>query len=249
MFIRPRYPRSIPRIRYRPFAKKTVQAPQDEALAQDVQETSYVPEPEDFEPTPQKPKGPLNRFPSKSHAKTALLFYLFFLLMSFVFWDTTFRDQLWLTKRSILEDHEYWRLFTAVMIHANLAHFLSNGPLFLIFGWFLRAFFGRLAFPVVSFLIGALANLVTIYFYDLDVQLLGASGMVYAMVAMWLVLYIRFDVDYSILVRSMRAIGFSLIIMFPTTFQPNTSYLSHAAGFILGLIVAVLMLPFVKVSA
>lgn len=201
---------------------------------------------EDFAPTPPKPKGPLNRLPPKADLKIAFIFYLISGIVSSIYWGTSFQEYLSLSKNSIFEDHEYWRAFTSVLIHSDLGHYLANGPLLIIFGWFLRTFAGPFIFPYVLFTLGALTNLCTVYFYSPETELLGASGMVYAMVAFWLVLYIRFDIDYSVPMRIFRSIGFSLLVMFPTTFQPRTSYLAHTLGFIIGLIFALPFLPLIK---
>jgi len=139
------------------------------------------------------------------------------------------------------------RLLTAVFTHSDFGHLLANAPLFLIFGWLLRSFFGSFGFPIMALVFGIISNLITVYYYAPTTRLLGASGMVYGMVAFWLVLYIRFDVDRSIPVRLFRVIAFSLIVMFPTTFVKTTSYLAHSAGFATGIIAGIIFCPFLKV--
>lgn len=79
-------------------------------------------------------------------------------------------------------------------------------------------------------------------------RLVGASGMIYGMAALWLVLYIYHDTDRSMKMRIFRAAGFTLIVLFPETYNPSTSYMAHAAGFTLGIISALLILPFAKVK-
>jgi len=133
------------------------------------------------------------------------------------------------------------------MVHANGAHLLSNAPLFVIFGWLLRSYFGYILFPFIAFLAGISCTLATLFFYESTERLFGASGMVYAMVALWLVFYVRYDVDHSVPIRIVRALGFSLIIMFPTMYNPEVSYLAHAFGFIFGLIYGVAAIPMVSV--
>jgi len=64
---------------------------------------------------------------------------------------------------------------------------------------------------------------------------------------MWLILYMRFDVRRSFAFRMVRGVGFTLIMMVPTTYQETTSYLAHGYGFILGLITALVLLPFISI--
>ena len=135
----------------------------------------------------------------------------------------------------VFEDGAIWTLLTGILIHADMSHLLSNAPLFLIFGWFLRTYFGWLAFPVLSLLLGMLTHGLTLFTYAPHTRLVGASGMLYAMVALWMGLYIRHSTTETIGSRVFRSLGFTLALMLPTTFEPRTSYMAHALGFGLGL--------------
>lgn len=94
----------------------------------------------------------------------------------------------WLTseKNQILTDHEYWRLLTSIAVHSDLSHLLSNGVLFFIFGWILRAYVGSFAFPYLAILAGIITQTITLLTYPSGVRLIGASGAIYAMVGLWL---------------------------------------------------------------
>jgi len=210
-------------------------------------ENNGYPDPEDFKEEPELPPGPLARFPSLRHAIPALAIFVIFYLSTTVYYRPAARDLLWLSGDSIFKNHEYWRLLTSLCTHADLYHLLSNALIFLIFGWMLKAYFGMIAFPVASIIIGLLTNLVTIAAYDPALKLLGASGMAYGMVALWLVFYVHHDVEHTVPMRLFRAIGFSLVMMFPTTFDPHVSYLAHAIGFAIGLVLGLCLLPIVSV--
>jgi membrane associated rhomboid family serine protease len=147
----------------------------------------------------------------------------------------------------VFELGEHWRLVGALFMHADWVHLLSNVPLFLFFGWLLRAYFGYLAFPFLAFVIGAGANLITIYFYHATSRLMGASGMVYGMIALWLVLYVSHDEDDSLGKKLLRASAFASLMLLPRTYEQSTSYLAHGSGFMLGLICGFCCLPFLKV--
>ena len=75
------------------------------------------------------------------------------------------------------------------------------------------------------------------------VRLLGASGVVYAMVGMWLTFYLTIETAYSFKMRLVRVVAFILVLLFPTTFEPTTSYLAHTFGFIFGVAAAGIILP------
>src|SRR5690606_26328808 len=95
-------------------------------------------------------------------------------------------------------------------------------------------------------LVGALANYLTVANMPPKQYLVGMSGMNYAMVSLWLTFYMRFETNYSPGVRLMRALAFSLVVMFPSTYSPNTSYQAHAWGFLLGIALGVLVGQFIK---
>lgn len=202
------------------------------------EETHTEPVPEDFLPSAPKPRGRLSRFPSQKSLLVPVAFYALCALTSYFYWNSPHADALPVSGIDVFVDHQYYRLLTALFTHADIAHLLANGPLFIIFGWLLRAYFGPWVFPVTAFGVGVLANLATIAVYPPEQSLVGASGMVYGMVAMWLVFYLKYETAYPFNLRLLRVMGFILIILFPTQFQPKTSYWAHTFGFIIGALAA-----------
>jgi membrane associated rhomboid family serine protease len=212
----------------------------------DADDDDYYPSPEDFNEKPERPKGPLSQFPSPRHALPALFLFFIFYISTVIYTGYPQGEYLWLSGDALFSRHEYWRLATSLFTHADLLHIISNALIFLAFGWMLKAYFGFIAFPGLTLIIGLATNLITIALYDPGIQLIGASGMAYGMVSLWLVLYIQHDTDHSVPVRIMRSVGFALAMMFPTTFDPHVSYLAHATGFGMGLVVGILLLPVIR---
>lgn len=196
----------------------------------------------------EKPPGPLSRRPSLSSAVPFMILSILFLICTYMFNKGIYSDYLWASRETVFLNHEYWRLLTAIFTHSDIVHLLSNIPLFFFFGLFLYEYFGFILFPILSLLTGISANAVTLYFYPETVRIVGASGMVYGMVSLWLILYIYHDTDHTVPLRIFRSIAFTLIVMFPTTYDPDTSYMVHAAGFVIGILCAVAVLPFISVK-
>ena len=169
-------------------------------------------------------------------------------VISYIDWNQITPDYYSLSLNSILHDHEYWRILSSLFVHANIQHFASNLLLLAVIGWYLFEYYGFILFPVASLVCGMAANLTAVYFYGGDIHLVGASGMVYSMAALWLILYIRFDTGQRIGMRIFRASAFSLAMLFPTTFSPEISYIAHAAGFVYGIITAMILGFFIKVK-
>ncbi len=192
------------------------------------------------------PKGPLSRPPGINDMVPVVVF-MFLCLAGTLLFQSEYRDFLWVSYESVFTKGEYWRPVTALFAHSNLMHLLSNSFILIGFGWMLRSYFGFIIFPAASLFIGIATNLTAVYFYEPDVRVLGASGMAYGMVALWLMFYIRYDTDRPVPMRIFRAVGFSLIMLVPTAIEPNVSYLSHGAGFVIGIITGILLLNSVTV--
>jgi membrane associated rhomboid family serine protease len=206
----------------------------------------WIPSPEDFEEDERPPEGPLSRFPSRRHLLPALAMLVLFYAASTLFSNHPLGQKLWVSGRSIYEWAEYWRVITALFTHRDLVHLLSNAFMFIVFGWALTAYYGYALFPLVSLAVGALTNLVTVSIYPPDIRLLGASGMVYGMAALWLVFFLRYDTGHNFPARIFRVLGFIMVILIPSTMEPHVSYLAHGAGFLIGLCAGIVLLPFVS---
>ena len=80
----------------------------------------------------------------------------------------------------ILDDGEWYRLFTAMFIHFGVGHFFANVMGLVVFGTKVERYFGRLAFCLTYIFAGLLASLFSLYFtrgYSA-----GASGAVYGLI-------------------------------------------------------------------
>ncbi len=217
----------------------------------DTEPNLEEPAPEEFEAELKvEPRGILYEKPQAQYLLAPLLVALACLLASLLLWFSEgYGDLLWASGKTVFTAKEYWRPFTALFAHANVEHLLLNLPFLVVFAWLLRSYFGLIAFPVVSILVGALANVATLYFYPDYVRLIGASGMVYSVVAMWVVFYLRYEIRYRLGKKILRVVGSLLVLLFPSAYSPTTSYLAHVFGFTLGAIAAaslILLGPYEK---
>lgn len=201
---------------------------------------------EDFAPTPRVPPTGFELMPAPGSAWIAniVLSLMVFACMINWSWHGNQMQPMTASGEAVFKHGEYWRLVTALFGHGDVMHLLHNAPIYWFFAWVLNAYFGVFVAGVLTIIVGVISNAFTVWSYEPNMQLLGASGMIYGMVAMWLVLYIRFDRRGWWVKRVMRSFGFSLLVLFPQTFEANVSYLAHASGFVAGLGVAVCWLPF-----
>ena len=136
--------------------------------------------------------------------------------------------------KNIFSLGEVWRAFTAILIHADIGHLLSNLYMLGILSYFVYGYFGFYAYPVWTFLGAGIVNFLSVYTYHPEVRLLGASGLVYLLGGFWLTMYLFIQRQYRFSRRLMRVFGIALMVFFPTSFEPTTSYRTHFIGFVVG---------------
>ncbi|MBC7419242.1 MAG: rhomboid family intramembrane serine protease [Bdellovibrio sp.] len=182
----------------------------------------------------------ITKKPSVNAFIVASMTILFITMMTLFYWQGPQRltDLLPAVHQQIFQHAQIWRAFTAVFIHADIAHLLSNAYMLWIFSFFVFGYFGFGVFPLLSFFIAGIVNVLAILTYAPEVELIGASGLVYILGGFWLTLYPLIQRQYSVVNRLMRVIGISLVIFLPSTFVPSTSYRTHAIGFGFGILMA-----------
>jgi rhomboid protease GluP len=147
---------------------------------------------------------------------------------------------------SVYRKAEVWRLVTSLFVHGDIAHLGLNLMPILFFGWLLSAYFGTMLFLSSCIVIGVVSNSITIWFYPPTTTLIGISGVVYGIIALWLFLYLKFDTDNSALKKAGRVAGFILMLLLPSSYDSNVSYLAHGTGFLGGVVFAFVASPFVR---
>lgn len=138
------------------------------------------------------------------------------------------------SSEAVFGKHEYWRLFTAVFVHADLMHLLSNSLFFGGLAFLLGGYFGFFIFPVLTVFAGALIQYISLMTYESGITLVGSSGVVYFMAAFWLALYCGIERRISILQRLMSSGAFTLVLLIPTAVRSEVSERTHLIGYITG---------------
>lgn len=139
----------------------------------------------------------------------------------------------------VFDQQEYWRLFSALAVHADWKHLFANLPFVVFFSYLLYGYFGFGVYPLGVVVLSAVTNYLSLLTYSPQVHLVGASGMTYLMAGFWLTAYILVERSLSMKKRLLRSLSVGLILLLPTTLQPEVSYRTHAIGLALGVIAAV----------
>ena len=124
-------------------------------------------------------------------------------------------------------DGDLWRLFTAAFLHAGILHIAFNMYALYLFGPFVERSLGTSRF-VVAYVTMAVASSVFVYWLTVpQVATIGASGAVFGLFGLALVLLIRTRQD-------VRGLLVLLAINAFISLQGNISWQGHLGGFVTG---------------
>lgn len=159
-------------------------------------------------------------------------------VMSNLYWrtDLGMTELLAASPDAVFGAGEYWRLFTSSLIHADLAHLLSNSLMLSLMGYFVTHHFGVVSYPILGFVGGILINLIVIWDYSGGSTLVGASGVVHYLWGFWFVLYLFIQRHVPFSRRLMKVTAVGLFVLVPTEFKPQVSYYAHGVGLAIGML-------------
>jgi len=126
-------------------------------------------------------------------------------------------------------DGDYWRLLTAAFLHAGFLHIAFNMYALYLFGPFVERALGTSRF-VIAYLTMAVSSSVFVYWLtEPQVATIGASGAVFGLFGLALVLLIRARQD-------VRGLLVLLAINAFISLQGNISWQGHLGGFVTGVL-------------
>lgn len=132
---------------------------------------------------------------------------------------------------------EWWRLFTAVFLHADLGHLASNITFGVIVLGLAMGRFGAGFGLLAAFLAGAAGNLAGQFFYRGIHQGLGASGMMMGalgMIAVHSISLWKSNPKAARYIISGLAGGMFMFMLFGV--DPKSDLIAHAGGFVAGML-------------
>jgi rhomboid protease GluP len=180
----------------------------------------------------------LTSFRNKSGHWGAVIVVLLCYFLSWIYWSSNQKISTFLNAnfKSVFIDGQYWRLITTSFIHADFEHLLANTAMLIVLSYLVTSYYGIIISVVLSFLMGVCINAITIMIYGGETNLLGASGIIYFLWGFSLILYLNISTQFHVVKRAIRVLGIFLILLVPTAYNPQTSYLAHYIGFTLGAI-------------
>lgn len=160
------------------------------------------------------------------------------LLLVFCFWLSVERpdvERAGIFNSVAVKQGEWWRIFTATMLHADLKHLASNCSIGLLLFGLTMGFYGTGNGLLAAFLAGAGGNLIALLAYSTHMGL-GASGMVFGslglMATQWFVLARKNPGGRKVIFSGFICAIFLLVLF---GFSPETDIVAHLGGFATGI--------------
>ena len=103
----------------------------------------------------------LSSKPQRSSSYAGLASVSATFLASIIFWENWRGLAQWLPASGelVFQQKQYWRLFTAILVHSDFMHFLSNAIPLALFSSLLYGYFGPSIFPGLMILLGCIIHL------------------------------------------------------------------------------------------
>lgn len=136
-----------------------------------------------------------------------------------------------------VDDGAYWRLITSAFLHANVLHIAFNMYALYLFGPYVERALGTVRFVVAYVTMAVVASVFVYWLSAPNGFTVGASGAVFGLFGLALVLLVRARED-------VRGLLVLLAINALISTQGNISWQGHLGGFVAGLVVgAAIALP------
>jgi rhomboid protease GluP len=141
-----------------------------------------------------------------------------------------------------IEQGEWWRLFTPILLHASFGHVLFNSFSLVLFGPALEKMLGKGRFLLAYIGAGLAANIATFFLEPSHYSHVGASGAIYGLFGIYLfmVLYRKDLIDRA---NSQIIVTILVIGLIMTFTGGNINIIGHIFGFVGGALLAPAILP------
>ena len=126
---------------------------------------------------------------------------------------------------------EFWRLFSSMFIHADIAHIVGNMLFLLIFGLRGEEMFSLPEYLSIYFLGGLTGNLLSLLLLPLETISVGASGAIFSLFGA-AIIYARRSFRQSII----GALIYAFFLLFLSS-APGVNNFAHIGGLVAGLII------------
>jgi membrane associated rhomboid family serine protease len=137
---------------------------------------------------------------------------------------------------------EWWRVFTAITLHADVAHLAENLSIGIVLFGLAMGRYGTGTGLLASYLAGVCGNLVSLWFSAKPFQGLGASGMVMGALGLLAAQTVPSSGRAVIpMTRKLAGVGAALLLFILYGLSPGTDTAAHFGGLVAGLILGIIL--------
>jgi len=143
---------------------------------------------------------------------------------------------------SLIQQGQFWRLFTAMFLHVGLLHCLLNILTQISLSVQIESSLGPLKTAFVYLASGVGGNMMSAIFLP-NLPEVGASSSIFGLVAVY---FVDLIVNWSLhanRTRNLIVLVVSTLISFALGFFPHIDNFAHLGGFIVGLVAAFIVMP------
>ncbi|KRN19009.1 hypothetical protein IV79_GL001671 [Pediococcus claussenii] len=142
---------------------------------------------------------------------------------------------------SIKNGSDYFSIFASMFIHIGIEHLVLNMVTLYFLGRILEAIMGHWKFLATYLLAGVFGNLVSLYFANPQTISAGASGAIFGIIGVWLMLAITFRSVPYLAQMGQQMLIFTILGLIGGFLGPDVDIAAHLggvlAGFLLGFII------------
>lgn len=141
-------------------------------------------------------------------------------------------------------NNEFYRWITCIFYHYNFIHIFFNSLSLICVGSLLSPLIGKWKTPIIFILGGALAEIpfsLIVHYGEVNYSG-GSSGGIFALIAAFIVCYLRFPNAFKL--KLFRPDLLVILIYFVFANDNQSSFLTHAFGFIAGILLTTIMVLF-----
>lgn len=143
----------------------------------------------------------------------------------------------------VLEEHEYYRIFTSMFLHFGFPHLIQNMFMLAVLGWNLELEVGRIKFILIYLISGIGGNVISLCFSGLDTSYkisAGASGAIFGLMGalLYVVLLSR---NYTGRISSGGMIVMVVLSVYLGLSDDSVDSFAHLGGVACGFVCAFLL--------
>lgn len=148
-------------------------------------------------------------------------------------------DRGFLRPQDVLQYGEWWRIFTAAFLHANIAHIGLNMVALYSVGSVVEAIYGKARFALLYVLAILGSGFAIVEFSSYTIPTLGASGAIYGLFGALVAIGLRVgERGRAMIMNVLPVIALNLVFTFSI---PGISWQAHVGGLITGFLAGLVL--------